>query len=382
MNKPRQSVAIVGAGIGGLTAALAFARNGAEVFVLEQAPALTEVGAGLQITPNGGRVLQALGLTDAVFKAGIAAEAVVPKDALTGRDVTRFDLTTQTPRYRFFHRASLLNLLADAARAAGVEVNLGVQVHGMDADGVLQTSNGPMHADVVVGADGIHSKMRAYCQPDAQQAAFTGQVAWRGVVPMREAPAQAHIWMAPRRHVVTYPLPNGLLNVVAVQERSDWAAEGWSHIDDAHNLRNAFAECAPAVREILAQIDTPLLWGLFRHPVVPQWTRRTVALLGDAAHPTLPFLAQGANLAIEDAFVLARCCAQEADVPEAFSRYQHLRHDRVVRALAAANANARNYHLSGIKRHVAFAGLKTLGAVAPDAFIRRLGWLYDHDVTA
>ena len=382
MNKPRQTVAIVGAGIGGLTAALAFARHGAEVFVLEQAPALTEVGAGLQITPNGGRVLQALGLSDAAARAGIAADAVVPKDAMSGRDVTRFDLTAQTPRYRFFHRAGLQGLLADGAEAAGVTVHLGVQAHGMDAQGVLQTSKGPMHADVVVGADGIHSKLRAYCEPDAQQATFTGQVAWRGVVPTRETPAEAHIWMAPHRHVVTYPLDNGLLNVVAVQERSAWAAEGWSHGDDPQNLRAAFADCAPAVQEILAQIDRPLLWGLFRHPVVAQWTRGPVALLGDAAHPTLPFLAQGANLAIEDAYVLARCCAQEADVPQAFARYQELRHTRVVRALAAASANARNYHLSGLGRHVAFAGLKTLGAVAPDAFIKRLGWLYDHDVTA
>uniref|UniRef100_UPI00404840E3 FAD-dependent monooxygenase n=2 Tax=Yoonia sp. TaxID=2212373 RepID=UPI00404840E3 len=382
MNKPRQTVAIVGAGIGGLTAALAFARHGAEVFVLEQAPALTEVGAGLQITPNGGRVLQALGLSDAAARAGIAADAVVPKDAMSGRDVTRFDLTAQTPRYRFFHRASLQGLLADGAEAAGVTVHLGVQAHGMDVQGVMQTSKGPMHADVVVGADGIHSKLRAYCEPDAQQATFTGQVAWRGVVPTRETPAEAHIWMAPHRHVVTYPLDNGLLNVVAVQERSAWAAEGWSHGDDPQNLRAAFADCAPAVQEILAQIDRPLLWGLFRHPVVAQWTRGPVALLGDAAHPTLPFLAQGANLAIEDAYVLARCCAQEADVPQAFARYQALRRDRVVRALAAASANARNYHLSGLGRHVAFAGLKTLGAVAPDAFIKRLGWLYDHDVTA
>ena len=381
MTKPRQTVAIVGGGIGGLTAALAFARHRAEVFVLEQTPVLKEVGAGLQITPNGLRALEALGLADAIAASSIAADAVVPKDAMSGRDVTRFDLSSQSPRYRFFHRATLQGILADAAVAAGVEVRLGVKVEGVDDAGVLQTSEGQVQADVIVGADGIHSKMRPYCQPDAPKATFTGQVAWRGVVQTRETPHEAHIWMAPGRHIVTYPLAQGLLNVVAVQERSDWAAEGWSHVDQTNNLRAAFNDCAPAVKEIIAQMDRPLLWGLFRHPVANQWSRGRVALLGDAAHPTLPFLAQGANLAIEDAYVLARCCA-EADVPEAFVQYQSLRHDRVVRALAVARSNARNYHLSGIKRYVAFAGLKALGIAAPNAFINRLSWLYDHDVTA
>ncbi|WP_458790330.1 FAD-dependent monooxygenase [Yoonia sp. MH D7] len=381
MTKPRRTVAIVGGGIGGLTAALAFARHGAKVFVLEQATDLKEVGAGLQITPNGMRVLNALGLHDEVVANSIAADAVVPKDAISGRDVTRFDLTTQHPRYRFFHRASLQAILVEAAVGAGVDLRLGVTVAGVDDEGVLQTSDGPVQADVIVGADGLHSKMRGYCQPDAPAATFTGQVAWRGVVPPRDIPHEAHIWMAPHRHLVTYPLAGGMLNVVAVQERTEWAAEGWSHVDQTGNLRTAFADCAPRVREIVAQIDRPLLWGLFRHPVADHWTRGRVALLGDAAHPTLPFLAQGANLAIEDAYVLARCCA-EADIPEAFVRYQSLRHARVVRALDVANANARNYHLSGVKRHIAFAGLKTLGAVAPNAFINRLSWLYDHDVTA
>ncbi|MCO4848061.1 MAG: FAD-dependent monooxygenase [Yoonia sp.] len=379
MTKPRQSVVIVGAGIGGLTAALAFARNGAEVFVLEQASELKEVGAGIQITPNGARVLNALGLVDACAAQSIAAQAVQPMDALTGRPVTRFDLTTRSPAYRFYHRASLQSMLANAAQKAGVGIRLGQRVTSVTAQGTVDTSAGPLHADIVVGADGIHSVTRDLF--GGPKAAFTGQVAWRDIVVATDAPAQAQIWMAPHRHVVTYPLKGGLLNVVAVQERADWAAEGWDHSDDPMNLRSAFSDCAPDLQAILAQTKAPSLWGLFRHPVAPVWSKGNVALLGDAAHPTLPFLAQGANLAIEDAYVLARCCAEQTSVPSAFRRYQQLRRDRVVRAIAAANANAQNYHLSGIKRSVAFAGLKALGAVAPNAFINRLGWLYDHDVT-
>lgn len=382
MTKPRHTVAIVGAGIGGLTAALAFARNGAEVFVFEQANELKEVGAGLQVTPNGLRALRALGLTNAIAEASIPADAVVPIDAMTGNPVARFDLKTQSPRYRFFHRASLQASLGFAAQAAGAKIKLGVRVTAVSPEGLLQTSKGLQKADIVVGADGIHSVIRQFCDPDAVATKFTGQVAWRGVVPIRDIPAEAQIWMAPKRHVVTYPVPDGLLNVVAVQERETWAAEGWDHADDPQNLQSAFADCAPALSDILARLDKPKLWGLFRHPVAENWHNGGIALLGDAAHPTLPFLAQGANLAIEDAYVLARCCDEEATITEAFVKYQGLRRDRVVRAIEAANANAKNYHLSGFKRQVAFLGLRTLGATAPNAFLGRLSWLYDFDVTA
>lgn len=377
----RLTVAIVGAGIGGLTAALAFARNGAEVFVLERAAALKEVGAGIQITPNAARALNALGLADALSEVGFAADAVVPTDAITGRTVARFDLRGQSPRFRFYHRAHLLRELGTAAHAAGAKIHLGVAVTSVSQDGVLQTTSGSMEADLVVGADGIRSTMRFFCNPAAKDAQFTGQVAWRGIIPASNVPPEARIWMAPGRHLVTYPLADNMLNIVAVQERDSWADEGWDHADDPANLQAAFADCAPNLQHLLANLESPRLWGLFRHDVASVWSRGKVVLLGDAAHPTLPFLAQGANLAIEDAYVLARCLTEHKSVQSACRRYQQLRRDRVVRAIAAANANAQNYHLSGLKRRVAFAGLRTLGAVAPNAFLRRLSWLYDHDVT-
>ncbi len=377
MPTARQKVAIVGAGIGGLTAAIAFARNGAEVFVFEQAEQILAVGAGIQITPNGARVLDALG----VEQCGLKASAVVPMDAMTGRAVTRFDLSRQKPSYRFYHRATLIDALRTVALGVGVTIRLGVIVDGVGPDGRLNTSQGDVLADVIVGADGVHSKMRSFCQPDGEVAQFTGQVAWRAIVPADALKPEARIWMAPGRHVVTYPLADNTLNVVAVQERATWAAEGWHHVDDAQNLKDAYSDCSEDLKGILAGVDAPHLWGLFRHPVAEQWSKGNVALLGDAAHPTLPFLAQGANLAIEDAFVLARCCLENSDLSVAFAMYQGLRKPRVTRAIAAAQANARNYHLAGLKRQIAFAGLKTLGAVAPNAFLVRLSWLYDHDVT-
>ena len=373
-------ICIIGAGSGGLTAALAFARRGATVEVFEQAGEIKEVGAGIQITPNGARALIALGCGDAMAQAGIAAQAVMPVDALTGFAVTRFDLGTQSPAYRFFRRASLIGLLARAAQAAGAKVYLGVRVTSVSPDGTLSTTNGTFASDLCVGADGIHSIARSFVGP-APEAAFTGQVAWRGVMKAKGVAPEAQIWMAPKRHVVIYPLAEGMVNVVAVQERADWAQEGWNHPDDGANLQAAFADCAPALREVVSHITRPMIWGLFRHPVAERWYSSRIAILGDAAHPTLPFLAQGANLAIEDAYVLARCVDEAPDFEAGLARYQSERRPRVMRAIEAANANAKNYHLSGVKRRVAHMGLKTLGKVAPDAFLNRLAWLYDHDVT-
>jgi len=367
-------VCIVGGGIGGLTAALAFARSGASVEVYEQAPALTEIGAGLQITPNGARALEALGLGAELDAVGLRGRAVQPMDALSGKVITRLELSHMAgPPYRFFHRADLIDVLARACRTAGVGIQLGSRVNSSD-----------LSADLVIGAEGVRSDTRGVLNGFAEPF-FTGQVAWRAIVDAPEEPiaqaAIACIWMAPRRHVVTYPLSGNRLNIVAVQERDTWAAEGWAHEDDPRHLRAAFHDVAPRLQGILDRVDQVHLWGLFRHDVARVWAKHNLVILGDAAHPTLPFLAQGANLAIEDAFVLARCC-DAGDIGRALKKYEDVRKSRVHRAIDAANANARNYHLSGIRRRVAHTGLKTIGFMAPNAFLKRMSWLYDYDVTA
>jgi len=363
-------ICIAGGGIGGLTAALAFARSGSRVELFEQAPAITEVGAGIQITPNGARGLEALGLAEALDAHGIRSERVEPMDAVTGKRITQFDLTQlDGPAYRFFHRADLIALLSEACTAAGVEVHLNARVEAEALDG-----------DLNIGAEGLRSTTRAVLN-GAAEPFFTGQVAWRAIIDQPDADPVARIWMAPRRHMVTYPLPGGRLNIVAVQERQQWAAEGWNHADNAGNLRHAFRNLSGRVTGLLDRVDDVRLWGLFRHPVADVWAKGKLAILGDAAHPTLPFLAQGANLAIEDAFVLARCCDGAADLDAALAQYQALRRPRVVRAIEAANGNAAKYHLDGLPRRVAHTGLKTLGLVAPSAFLGRMDWLYGHDVT-
>jgi salicylate hydroxylase len=360
-----QPVTIVGGGIGGLTVALALARHGARVVLHERAAEFTDIGAGVQITPNGAAVLAALGLNAALDRVAVVAQAVCPVDAVSGRRVARFDLSTLKGQpYRFIHRADLIEVLARACAKSGVDLRLGSAfVPELPHDGLL------------IGADGLHSALRPILN-GPEEPFFTGQVAWRAVV-QADSPPEARIWMAPGRHVVTYPLRGGMLNIVAVREQTDWAAEGWSHADDPATLRAVFADTCPELQGLLGQVTETRKWGLFRHEVAGVWHGDGIALLGDAAHPTLPFLAQGANLAIEDAWVLASCLDRGLGLPA----YQVLRRARVIRAVEAANANARNYHLAGVRRVVAHAGLRAVGAVAPGAFLRRMDWLYGRDVT-
>jgi salicylate hydroxylase len=378
---------VVGAGIGGLAAALALRARGAEVTVLEQAAAITEVGAGLQISPNGAVVLHALGLADPLRAAAVRAQAVVLRDYRRPGTVLRLDLAKYAPdqEFGFVHRSDLINLLSDAVRATGVKVRLLQKVDRVSADPapIVHLANGAsMHADLVVGADGLHSRARAALN-GADDAFFTGQVAWRAVVPNATGlPNEVSVFMGPGRHLVCYPLREGrLVNIVAVQERSAWSADGWHHVDDPANLRNAFADFAGPVRALLDTVETPHVWGLFRHPVAPRWHGDGLAILGDAAHPTLPFLAQGANLALEDAWVLA--ASLDGDLNEGLARYQGLRHARASRVIRAANGNAWKYHLRfGPLRGAAHLALRVGGAVTPGAMVRQFDWLYRHDVTA
>jgi salicylate hydroxylase len=189
--------------------------------------------------------------------------------------------------------------------------------------------------------------------------------------------------MGPMRHVVSYPLRGGdLLNLVAVQERAAWTEESWSQRDDPLALRAAFGDFGPEVRAMLGAVEEVHLWGLFRHPVAKVWQRDGLALLGDAAHPTLPFMAQGASMALEDAWVLGDALAAEPDREAALAAYQARREGRAARVVAAASRNAWKYHLSFPPlRWAAHAALRAGGRVAPDRMMRQFDWLYGHDVT-
>jgi salicylate hydroxylase len=383
-----KKIIVIGGGIGGLAAALALARLGAVVTVLEQTAEISDMGAGLQISPNGFVVLDALGLRDAVVDRSVAATSVVLRNYSNSAMVATLDVSPQTggQNYHFIHRADLVACLLSAARQAGVQVRLQHKVKQVQTSVIPQvvlTNGATMMADLVVGADGLHSCLRPVLNRPAAPR-FTGQVAWRALVPRQsDALAQVQLYMGPGRHLVTYPLRGGqLVNVVAVQERTNWAADGWQHRDDPQNLRRAFADFSPDVQELLRSVDNLHLWGLFRHPVARNWYQDHAVLLGDAAHPTLPFLAQGANMALEDAWVLADCLANAETTSGALARYQKRREGRVRRVIAVSGRNAWKYHLRlPPLRMAAHAALRFVSLKAPQYLTRQFDWLYHHDVT-
>ena len=378
-----RKVTVLGAGIAGLAVARALALRGAEVTVYEQADAIREVGAGLQISPNGARVLRALGLGEGFAAIAPRAEAVELIDGPGGVPVARMSLARG--EYRFVHRGALIGLLAEGARAAGVQFRFLQTVErvelGAHPPRFVTAQGGRVETGLLIGADGLHSRVREALNGPAMPF-FTHQVAWRATIPVEpDAAPVAQVFMGPGRHLVSYPLGGGLRNIVAVEERRRWVEESWNLADDPLTLRTAFAGFCPKVQHWLEAVKAPMLWGLFRHPVAVRWQGHGAAILGDAAHPTLPFLAQGAVMALEDAWVLAERLARHETPGAAFASYKAARAPRCARIVEAANANARNYHLGGMRRAVAHTGLRAVSALAPAALLNRYAWIHDFDAT-
>jgi salicylate hydroxylase len=383
---------VIGAGIAGLAISIALAQRGAKVTLLEQAAAISDIGAGIQISPNGMAVIHALGLGEGLRAISVPAKAVSLRDGITDGPVLTMDLTRdRTSRgFHLIHRADLISLLLNAAVAAGVDIRLNHAIEKVSISGatpVIHLANGQsISAPRLIGADGLHSLVRTALN-GREAPFFTHQVAWRATIPNSSShDPLVEVHMGPGRHLVSYPLRGGSLrNIVAVEERGGWTAESWSLQDDPANLQAAFVSFSPKIQHWLAQVEKPNLWGLFRHPVAAVWHKVTsgggVALLGDAAHPTLPFLAQGANMALEDVWCLARCLDDQQNLPAAFDTYQMARKSRTAAIVAAADTNARAYHLSGPLRRAVHLGLRIGGRVAPNFALSRFDWIYRHDVT-
>jgi len=289
--------------------------------------------------------------------------------------------------YWQLHRADLLSVLEAGAREAGVELVFDHQLvavsqreHRVKAK---FTGGQEARADALIGADGVRSQVRALAL-QGQRPEFTGQVAWRGVVPATRLPNglfenAAQVFMGKGRHFVAYPLRGGsLINFVAVEERENWAEEGWNTPDSPENLRNAFKGFAAPVQVLLAQVEETFLWGLFNHPVLPRWCDDRVGLVGDACHPMLPFLAQGASMGLEDAAVLAQVMDGKG-IEKGLRTYETIRKPRTTRVQKGAARNAWSYHLRNpLVRGVAH---KVLGMVTQNALLAQFDYLYGHDVT-
>ena len=350
-------ILIAGAGIGGLTAALALLRSGIDVEVYEQAPELKEVGAGVQLAANGTRVLYALGVGDELKALSCEAQGKEIRHWQTGETWKLFDLgPASIERYGFpyftVYRPDLLDVLARAVRQAKPDaIRLGARAVGFtqdDAGVSLELENGKARGDALIGADGVHSRIRqGLLGPDRPE--FTGTIAWRGIVAMERLPKHmarmvGSNWVGPGGHIVHYPLRAGkVMNFVGVLERSDWRIESWTARGTREELAADYSGWHEDIQAFIREIDTPYKWALMVRAPLERWTSRRVTLLGDAAHSMLPFLAQGAVMAIEDGFVLARALAKYG-IEEGLQHYETARRDRTTRTVEGSAANMHRFH--------------------------------------
>ncbi|MHA6631634.1 FAD-dependent monooxygenase [Pseudonocardia sichuanensis] len=381
---------IIGGGIGGLATALALGRRGNRVHVMERAPEFGEIGAGLQIAPNASRVLDSLGILESVTRDAFFPERLVMMDAVTGEEITAIDTGPSFVErfgypYCVTHRADLLQALLDAARdEPNVTLEPSKEVTSVEttAGGARVTcADGMVYdADALVGADGLHSVTRRSIVEEGEPVC-PGYVAYRGTIPMEDMRSKAGlrelkdmvIWTGPSLHLVQYPVRRGALcNQVAVFESAAYraGAEVWG---TAEELDRTFAGMCPEVTSGVAVMDRSRRWPLFDRPPIDNWTRDHVTLLGDAAHPMLQYLAQGACQALEDAVALAGSVhAHGGDVDSAFKAYQAERQPRTARVQTTARMFGEVLHIGGVGASMRTALLRQR---AQDDY-NEFDWLY------
>jgi salicylate hydroxylase len=388
-------VAVVGAGLGGLTAAIALRQRGFDVTIYEQAPQLGEIGAGIQLSPNAMRVLIGLGLDQTFEAIAFEPNRHVVRNGKTGSLVSATQMKgTFRAQYGagYFgaHRADLHAVLQRAVPADCVRLNAKCTAVRQIADhAILAFADGSeASADIVIGADGIRSSVReALFGPDAPR--FTGHIVWRGLVPTSALPKglvdpDMTAWFGPRGTVVCYYVRRGeLVNWIAHYE-TDWREESWSVETDWREAAQAFEGWHPVLRELFSHTERCYKWALYDRDPLPQWTKGRVTLLGDAAHPMLPYLAQGAAQALEDAYVLADTLAQMRGDPEAaLQAYEAARRPRTSRIQLHARERGRiNNATSIVARLKRDLGYRLKRLLKPREHTYSIEWIYGHDVTA
>ena len=391
MGRSVASTVVIGGGIGGLGAALALARSGREVHLLERAPEFVEIGAGLQIGPNAVRMLDRLGLLDAVLDVAVLPANGVMVDAVTGDQLTVLDLGPSfRARYGYpyvvMHRSDLLSILLDACRAMSsitLENNKTVQDvwSTPDAAGVRCLDGSEYRAEVLVGADGIRSTVRTLLDDSPPRA--SGYVAYRGTLPFEEiegdvADNDVVLWVGPHMHLIQYPVRrHELYNQVAVF-KSPRFLRGEEPYGLADELRERFSRACPAVQDHVARISTDQSWPVFDRDPLTNWAAGRAIIIGDAAHPMLQFLGQGACQALEDAIVLAEeIDAHSSDLTKGLTAFQERRLARTTRCQRSARPWGETWHTEdefalALRRRV-------LGSRRPDDY-SELDWLYGETV--
>jgi len=385
---------IAGAGIGGLTAALCLARNGWRVTLLERAPVLEEVGAGLQLSPNASRVLKALGVLQRLEGYALAPKGITIRRGQTASRLAWLDLQ-QTERqwgvpYMLALRCDLQRALIEAVAALpDIQLLTGHEVAGFgveDGRVKLAAKKGLMtssfEADCLIGADGIRSFVRSRLLGTSDDLAFSGYEAWRALAPTEALPQElrrpeTNVWLGPDAHVVHYPLRQETVTNIAViigrLNEPERGTTGWSNAGDRNLIARRFKDWHPLLQKVIAAPDEWLCWPLYERATLASFSAGPIALLGDAAHPMLPFLAQGAAQAIEDAAALAQCLQNDSNVEAALGTYSKTRLARATKVQQASKQQGRIYHLSGAPALARDIGMRVMGA---KRLLARNDWIY------
>ena len=387
---PARTLAIAGAGIGGLTAALALNRIGYRIILFEREAHLTETGAGLQLSPNASHILIDLGLEQRLSAAAVAPDAISIINARSGRETVRIPLGEKIRArhgapYWLLHRPDLqAALLVQVEATPGIELRLGWQFDDVsnDTNGVTVTQRRSMsrrqdHVQALIGADGAWSAVRRQVFPEVR-AQFSGRIAWRGMIDATRVPdgfdrRRVQLQMGSDAHLVAYPMAGaGHVNLVAIVN-DQWRRPGWNEIGDPTEIVRHFAAWHGGARAMIEAVTNWRKWALFEVPG-GAFAKDHIVMLGDAAHAMLPFAAQGAAMAIEDAAVLALCIkAQPDDLPAAFRNYESLRRGRIARVQRTSRRNGQIYHLKGAPRIARDRTMQLLGGAR---LLARQDWLY------
>jgi len=384
-----RTLAIAGAGIGGLTAALALHRIGYRIILFEREAQLTQAGAGIQLSPNASRILIDLGLEPLLSSAAMTPQAINIINARSGRAIVRIPLGDKMSGrygapYWLMHRADLqAALLAQVNATPDIELRLGWQFEDVsaNADGVTVMQRRGLsrrqdHVDALIGADGVWSAVRGQVFPESR-ARFSHRIAWRGMIDAANVPdtfdhRRVQLWMGAGAHLVAYPMvKTGNVNLVAIVH-DEWSRPGWSEPGDPAEVVRHFAAWQDGARAMIGAVKSWRKWALFEVPG-GTFAKDRVVLLGDAAHAMLPFAAQGAAMAIEDAAVLARCVAAQPDLAAAFRDYENERRGRVTRVQQASRRNGQIYHLKGAMRIARDRSMQLLGGAR---LLARQDWIY------
>ena len=382
MVQPRPHVAIVGGGIGGLFAANALVAQDVPVSVYEQAPAIGEIGAGVFLTPNSVRHLQRIGLGPAVEKWGARVGSDSRYFRHDGAAIAPVQVTDSSGWNATFgmHRADLIEILANALPAGTVHTGHRCTAFEQNGNrGLISFANSTSaEAEIVIAADGIHSELRPYVFASSRPV-FSGSVAYRGLVPHERVPHwptdRWQMWLGKARHFLAFPVRAGkLINYVGFVPTDEEMKESWSAPGDPEILKQAFAGWDPRIQQLLREVQVTFRWALYDREPLPVWTKERLSLLGDAAHPMLPHLGQGANQSIEDGMALATILARadRTTAPLALLAYERLRRERVAQVQRGAREN-------GLRYDSAYSdlGVRDAEITAHAAFRKRL---YDHDV--